>query len=324
MAIRVKSNESRQLYAEFVPLCADWTVYHTPEWLDFLDEFALGECEILGIYRDETLVGMLPGRKTKLGPLRLFGSPMPGWCTSYLGPVWREPVAAGEFQPAFVEFMRRERYHHVEILAHDYPMEASHGWTAESSHTIVAGLYSEPEAMLKSFGKSCRKDIHRAERAGVRVAFTDEERFIDIYYGQLEEVFNKQRRHPTYPIGRVRALWKHLKPTHRLLTSWAMIDDRVIATRIDMIGNGMLHSFGSASRQDSLRFYPNEILRFHVMSWAGQNGMREFDMSGRGDYKQKFNAVPRATVRLMYSARWLQMARNIAASTYRLSKRRIR
>jgi hypothetical protein len=147
---------------------------------------------------------------------------------------------------------------------------------------------------------------------GVTVEFTDDENFIDIYYTQLISVFKKDGLVPTYSIDRVRQLWNHLKPANRLLTSWAKINNEIIATRIDVRGNNWLRSFGSASRQDTLHYCPNELLRYFVMSWAGQYGLRYYDMVGGGTYKAKFNAKLTNHVRLMRSTFLLKLGRLIA------------
>jgi CelD/BcsL family acetyltransferase involved in cellulose biosynthesis len=299
-------------YADLLRACRDWTLYHVPEWLAFLDDVAPGRRLELGIYRGGCLVGLLPGREVRIGPLRLFGSPMPGWCTEYMGPVWMGSAGDDDFFAALERYLADAGFHHAEISRPPPAFPPREGWATESGMAYQADLTPDGEAMMAGFTKSCRKSIRRAQRAGVTVSFTDDEKFIDIYYSQLQEVFAKRDQRPTYSLERVRSLWRHMRPTGRLLTAWASVDGEVIATRIDLVGKSRLRSFGSASRQTALHYCPNELLRYFVMAWAGKQGLETYEMTGGGYYKEKFGANPVEVVRFIRSPSWLRLARNAA------------
>jgi CelD/BcsL family acetyltransferase involved in cellulose biosynthesis len=309
------------LYARLYARCPDWTLYHTPEWLDFLDAAVPGRRLELGIWRGPDLVGLFPARERQLGPFRLFASPMPGWNTAQMGPIWLVPVESEEFWAALERFLKARRFHHTELVSADPRLWDRPGWQREVGHTFLAPLDPDPKRLLAGFGKSCRKIVRRAQRLGVRTEFTEDEKFIDIYYGQLEEVFAKRNLRPTYSKERVRLLWRHLKPTGRLLTAWAILDGQVIATRIDLVGNARLHSFGSASHRPALKAFPNEALRYFVMAWAGRNGMTTFDMTGGGTYKTKFGGRLADEIRLIRSPAMLRLGRRLARwAFYRLKR----
>ncbi|MCX5671447.1 MAG: GNAT family N-acetyltransferase [Planctomycetota bacterium] len=309
------------LYESLYRQAEGWTLYHTPEWLRFLDATVPGERLDLGLYRADRLVGLMPARRRRVGPFRLFASPMAGWCTPYLGPIWLEPLEVEAFMAALQGFLKRRGFHHAEMCSLDPRLTQWPGWHRETTYTYVAPLDPDPDRLLAGFGKSCRKSVRRAEREGVRVEFAEDERFIDIYYGQLQEVFAKRNLRPTYAIDRVRTLWRCLRPAGRLLTSWAVWKGDVIATRVDMLGNKVLHSFGSASYQATLKLHPNELLRFFAMSWAGRNGFTHIDMSGGGAYKEKFNAELQEEPHLLLSSPLLRWARHLARKAFYLMKR---
>lgn len=95
---------------------------------------------------------------------------------------------------------------------------------------------------------------------------------------------------PTYSKEKVKALWDYLYETGKLIATQVKLEDKIIASRIDYFDGEWLHSFGSASDQEFLRYNPNELARYYVMCKAAKLGMKFYDMSGGGDYKYKFGS----------------------------------
>jgi len=300
-----------EAYARLLPRFAGWSLFQTPEWLRFLDGDHRGRTRVIAIERAGSVVGLLPCREQRIGPARALASPFPGWNTPHMGPVLEPDIEPGQFFDALEGFLDAEGISHCELSSLDQRMQHREGWSQEVGASYVAPLYADPEVLLAGYTKSCRKTIRQAERKGVVVSFTDDRAFIDLYYRQLREVFGKSRRVPTYDKSRVVALWDALKPSGRLLTAWARVGERVVATRLDMVGNATLHAFGSASDQTMLSYSPNELLRHHVMAWAGGQGLATYDLCGGGDYKHKFNASLRQSVRLIRSPLWLRTGRTV-------------
>jgi CelD/BcsL family acetyltransferase involved in cellulose biosynthesis len=300
-----------ETYASMLTRFAGWNLFQTPEWLRFLEREHPGRTRVMALEHGGEVVGLLPGRQRSIGPARVLASPFPGWNTPHMGPVLRPDIAPEEFFGALERFLEGEGIPHCEVSSPDPRLSHREGWSREVGGSYVAPLYADPEKLLAGYTKSCRKTIRQAERKGVEVSFTEERAFIDLYYDQLRAVFGKRRMVPTYARSRVMALWEALKPSGRLLTAWAKVEGRVIATRIDMVGNGTLHAFGSASDLAMLSYSPNEILRHYVMVWAGGHGLTTYDLCGGGDYKHKFNASLHTTVRLIRSPLWLRTCRSV-------------
>jgi CelD/BcsL family acetyltransferase involved in cellulose biosynthesis len=224
--------------------------------------------------------------------MRIFGSPFPGWTTDYLGPVLQQGVDMETLLTAIVSAFKRDHIYHAE-LCHNAPAwaSASHAQFENNSRvTFVATIIADPEEMLSGFSKTVRKTIKQSLRPEIQIVSSKDPSFIDVYYDQLREVFEKSGIEPTYSKDRVRALWTHLMPTGRMLNTMVLMDNQCIATRIDFFGDDSMHSFGSASYRDYLKYHPNEIARYHAMCEAAKRGLKHFDMSGGGEYKIKFNA----------------------------------
>jgi CelD/BcsL family acetyltransferase involved in cellulose biosynthesis len=283
--------------------------YHHGEWLDFIEQTQSVRRRIYAIHAGTTILGYLPGFVLKRGPVRIFGSPLPGWTTDYMGPVLQRGVEMEGLLTAIMSALRRDHIHHAELCHNslDWKPRDGVGYEQAFRTTYIAPIPYDEDVMLSTFSKSTRKAIRRALEAGITVKSSEDEAFIDIYYDQLREVFEKSGSEPTYPKERVRALWKNIMPTGRMLNTMVMKGSHCIATRIDFFGEGCLHSFGSASYRDYLKDYPNEIARYHAMTEAMKRGLTKYDMSGDGTYKAKFNAE-RVKVPVIISSTPLLMA----------------
>jgi hypothetical protein len=294
-------------------------LYHIGAWMDFIEETQPVTRKIYAIYDGDTVVGYFPGFILKRGPIRIFGSPLPGWCTDYLGPVLQQGVDMEALLRATASALRRDHIHYAE-LCHN-----ALGWALtgnpEFHHmvrsTFIAPIAADPEEMLSGFSKSTRKAIKQSLRSELQIISSKDPSFIDVYYAQLREVFEKSGTEPTYQKERLRALWTHLMPTGRMLNTMVLKGDQCIASRIDLFGDDAMHSFGSASCREGLSFHPNEIARYHAMCEASKRGLKSYDMSGDGAYKAKFNAERVEVPVLIKSSRPLMVARQVMKAWHR-------
>lgn len=293
--------------------------YHLGAWMDFIEATQPVTRKIYAIYDGDSIIGYLPGFILRKGPVSIFGSPFPGWTTDYLGPVLQQGVDMETLLTAIASAFKRNHIHHAE-LCHNAP-----GWALASNAkfqhyarvTFVAPIAADPEEMLNGFSKTARKTIKQSLRSEIQIVSSKDPSFIDIYYDQLREVFDKSGIEPTYPKDRVRALWTHLMPTGRMLNTMVLRDDKCIATRIDFLGDDSMHSFGSASYRDYLKYHPNEIARYHAMCEAAKRGLKSYDMSGGGEYKAKFNAEQVESRVFILSSRPFMVARQMMKAWYR-------
>ncbi len=292
-----------------------WHLFHTAAWLDFVEQTQPVTRLSYGIYEGEELVGYLPGFVLKKGPVRIFGSPFPGWTTAYLGPAVNREVDPRALFTAIAKALRRDGFAHAEIRCHllDSRAAGEVGFRLCRNETQIAELAAGPEEILESFTKEGRRNVRSALRKGLRAEVTTDPGFVDRYYDQLEAVFAKHGLPPTYPRSRVEKLWELLMPTGRMICLQVMQDDRCLATGIDLVGHGWLHSFGSAAVQDpqALKLYPNELRRYQGMIEGAARGLQHYDLTGVRAYKRKFGAKIVDVPVLMRSTPLLRAGREI-------------
>src|SRR5215204_4508749 len=73
----------------------NYRVSHTAAWLRSLENSIKGELLFLIFEKNGEIAACLPGMIVNIGFLRLFGSPLPGWQTVSMGPVFDENLICG-------------------------------------------------------------------------------------------------------------------------------------------------------------------------------------------------------------------------------------
>ena len=120
-------------------------IVHQRAWIEWLEACGCGSPLCLIVERDGEIIGASPGLLARMGPLRLYGSPLPGWQTPMMGPVFDpERVGARELILALLSFLeRRHGVHHVELLSDSLDGSAMRhlGFRAETVPTYRARLY---------------------------------------------------------------------------------------------------------------------------------------------------------------------------------------
>jgi hypothetical protein len=301
-------------------------VVHTDGWLRSLEASGLGRACRIVAERDGEIVGCLPGLLARLGPLRMFGSPLPGWQTVGMGPVF-DPhrVSARELTAAAIAFLRRHhRVHHVELMTDTLATDAmrDHGFRGEPFHTYRATLTpGREQATLQSFKESARRNVKRAEKLGLVVRFEDDDRFVEEHFSQVREVFQRGGNALPFRRERLQSFVRSMREAGALVGVAVYLPDGVtcIATGTFTIYGRELLLWMWAHRTQYRWYRPTEIMTWAVMRRAMAAGCTVVDFAGRGDFKAKLGAVPDASrTRWVWSRyRLLLAVRDLAGRAYR-------
>ncbi|GID27010.1 lipid II:glycine glycyltransferase FemX [Paractinoplanes brasiliensis] len=274
----------------------DRLIFHTEPWLNFVAETQNASPVLARVTDGAETVGHFTGLLTKRFGLRILGSPMAGWTTSYGGFTLRPdvprraalralmPYAFNDLGCAHLEI--RDRFATVSDLA-------GLGLRWAEAPTATISLRPTEEALFAAMSSACRRNIRKAERSGVTIEESvADPTFADDFYDQLRDVFAKQNLVPTYPIDRVRALIRHLAPAGRLLLLRARdASGRCIATAVLPWHHRTMYFWGGASYRTDQHLRPNELLIWHALRWARSHGLTEFDFVGGNAYKSKYGTV---------------------------------
>src|ERR1035441_6710177 len=76
------------------------------------------------------------------------------------------------------------------------------GFEIGSFESYETDLLQPEEEIFRRMNSACRRCIRKAEKSGVTIEETRDPAFADEYYGQLQDVFRKQKLIPTYGVER--------------------------------------------------------------------------------------------------------------------------
>jgi hypothetical protein len=288
----VRINPPLSEWGEILETFEDRTIFQTPGWLSFVAKAQKAE-PILAVLKDRgQSLGYFNGLIVKRLGLKILGSPLPGWTTSYMG----FNLSAGVPRRLAVQALTRFAFDeldcvHLEMLDRNLTVEDVEELNLE--HRILPGfeidLTQSEDQLFVDMSSSCRRCIRKAEKSGVTIEEAHDLEFAEDYYRQLQDVFQKQSLVPTYGLDRVRELITYLGKTgHLLLLRARGPDGACIATGIFPAWNGTMYFWGGASWRQYQLLRPNEAIQWYAMRYWKQRGMRVFDMGGGGEYKRKF------------------------------------
>jgi hypothetical protein len=279
------------VWAEEMENYKDRTIFQTPAWLSFLADTQNAKPVVAVLKDDGKELGYFTGLIVRRLGLKILGSPLPGWTTSYMG----FTLAAGVPRRLAVQALMHFAFEelgcvHLEMMDRNLTVEDVKEIGLE--HRILAGfeinLTQNEDQLWANLTSSCRRAIRKAQTSRVTIEEAHDIEFADEYYSQLQDVFRKQSLVPTYGIGRVRELIMRLYPTGQLLLLRARDPEgRCIATGIFPAMNETMYFWGGASWREYQLLRPNEAIHWYAMKYWKQRGMHGYDMGGGGEYKRK-------------------------------------
>ncbi len=311
---------------ELVTQFTNHRVVHRAAWMRSLELSGFGKPLWLLFECDGDVAGCLPGLLVRLGPIRLFGSPLEGWQTVSLGPAFDPArLTTADMMETLVPYLEhRHGVHHIELMSRDLdPADmVAAGFREDHVVTYRVPLHvDDPAATLRAFKESARRNVRRAAKLGLVVQFEDDESFVDEHYDQLCEVY--ARNGVAVPFGKRRVLecFRHMRAAGQLIAVSVRLPDA--ATRI---ATGMFFQDGRElllwtwTHRTRYRWYrATELMTWTVMQRAMAAGCTSIDFMGGGDFKAKLGGEPELSksrwIRSRY--RWLTAARSAAAHGYR-------
>jgi CelD/BcsL family acetyltransferase involved in cellulose biosynthesis len=271
----------------------DRTVFQSSSWLQFLRESTRGELVLAALRNGQADCGYFAGMVITRFGLRILGSPLPGWTTSYMGFALKPEVLHADALSALKRFAFEDLgCVHLEVMDRGIrSQDLDSCYQVREYKGYEIDLSRDEDRLFSNMIPACRRCIRKASRCGVVIEEANDAGFAADYYQQLKHVFARQGLSPTYSADRVRALIRHLGPTGNLLLLRARDSEgRCIATGIFPAMNARAYFWGGASWREHQHLRPNESLMWHAIRYWKSHGIRYFDFGGGGDYKRKYGA----------------------------------
>jgi len=270
----------------------DKTLFHESCWLDHLLDIHPGSrIDYFAVRDGGADVGYFCAQRVRKLGLPIYGSPLPGTGTNYMGPLTRPGVDRRALVRAILRACWRNRAAHLELSAawlHE-DLARSSGFLVDRVGTHLIPLPSTEAAAWTGMKSTARNRVKKAHRSGLAAEVTTDPGVADEFFAQLGEVFSKQGLAPPYGIERPRSLFRHLMAADRLLAVRVRHDQEVVAAGLFPHDGRCIYFWGAGSWLKSQHLCPNELLHWTVIRHAVELGIPTYDMCGGGSqFKAKF------------------------------------
>jgi GNAT acetyltransferase-like protein len=303
------SRSETDLHGELVPLeqFENWDeriatfpqkrIFHEAAWLRFLAGEQKGEAVVLRICDSRGAErALLPGLVVKKGPIRIFGSPLRGWGTVVMGPLFLEgdgrllvPAAEAALVGAGI---RHWEFISEALLPGSNPEES--GYRFESSDTHRIRLHTEEPVMWASLQQRCRTAIRKASKNGLSCRISQDGQFVEALYGFVAAIFAKQKFTPPYDAGRLRRLWDALYPLGKAVGFEVRQGEQLAAAGLFIFDPQQAWAWSEGSDSAFNPLAPNNLLYWEAMRYFGSRGVSYLHLPGAagssiGKFKASFN-----------------------------------
>jgi lipid II:glycine glycyltransferase (peptidoglycan interpeptide bridge formation enzyme) len=176
------------------------------------------------------------------------------------------------------------------------PMLRKNGFVYEDHLNYLIDLNKPIEEVWQGIDKSCRKAIRRSMNKEVITEELQDRDLVPICYDLLQQSY-KRAKVPLAALSLFESIFDILVPKGMAKLLLARVDDRYIATSVEMPYKDTIYSWYAGYDRSYRSFYPNDILVWHILKWGVENGYRCYDFGGAGrpdepygvrDFKAKF------------------------------------
>lgn len=307
---------------------ANHSPYHHPAWLGAVSDGIGFQLKIVGAFEGGDLVAAVPGFLTRRGPFRLFGSPLRGTLTSYLGPLGTASTVQGENLLRLVAdcnaFARRAwgiRYGRYTLR--DTPAQTppafDQTWAVQHPGSYRLELPGDEEALWSGLKSDCRRNIRRAERLGIEVVpFDDAPRFCRM----LDGTYRRHGSTSFHPQRFFNALLTRLSQ-HGILDSWgAKLDGEVVAAGLFLKDDREMHFVSGASVSGNGNLPTSYPLHWRAIQAAARSGLHCFNSDASriqsiDQFKKAFGLQLNKRFTLIWAPSYVQRLSKIYISSHK-------
>ena len=300
----MRSLEPAEYAAWFAANCASLpqrSPFHHPAWLDAVSTGTDFDVRFIGVTDGGEVIAVVPGFLARRGPLRLFGSPLRGTMTSYLGPLSLDSAltadGARELMVACADFARRRWWapyaqFTIRDATPDRRRPPDGGWHEQRPGSYRLELDAGEDALFAQLKSHCRRNVRKAAREGVTVVPFDD---AALFHRILAETFRRHGSSSWHPPRFFRALMRLAE--HDLLHAWAaQYQGQTIAAGLFLHDDQEMHFLSGASLPKYGSLPTSYLLHWHAIATAARDGLHVFNSEASripsiDAFKESFNPV---------------------------------
>ncbi|MBX6330645.1 MAG: GNAT family N-acetyltransferase [Gemmatimonadaceae bacterium] len=304
--------------------------FYQPAWLEALAAALHFDLAPIGIERAGDLIAVVPGFLTQRGPFRLFGSPLRGTMTSYLGPIGCLDLRRPELRRELVEHANAFARRHWRVSYTEFALRGpaastvpDAGWEAGRPGSYQIDLSPGEDALWTALRPRARRQIRKSQQLGLEVSpFAGD---AGDYYAMVLETFGRREATVWHPERFFRALFERLIPAG-IVRVWSVrYKGETISAGIFVQDDREMHYVSGASRTAYRMLPTSYLMHWHAIRTAADAGAAIYDFGGTGtpsicEFKESFSPK-----RVEYwHLRWASAPTRLARRVFLAAERRVR
>jgi CelD/BcsL family acetyltransferase involved in cellulose biosynthesis len=248
-------------------------------------------------------VGIAPLMVKRIGPFCTINwVPFP-----YLGPLVPEALLDATLSALHVEARRRRAISHQQSFSGRTDHGQPEGFTTSTDRTFVIPLSGRSDNdLLSAMQKKRREELRRAQRAGFEVGPARIQDFQDVD-AWLGQVYAGQGLRNSYGAGACEQVFRALADAPGCAFRAARLNNRTVGVVVALATAQRAFGWLVAIDPRYRSYHPQALLTWHVLLWARDAGVTEFDLVGSPNegiatYKRRFGAHERSYTVLLRQA----------------------
>jgi hypothetical protein len=314
----ISSQTYRDWYSANRSLLRDRSPFHQPDWLETVAQGVNFKTGYIGIYTGKDLAAVIPGFLARRGPFRLYGSPLRGTMTSFLGPVSLKPLWSEQDQmeglAACSSFVRQTwGGAYLRFALRDAPatrQKQSGDWKDQRPGTYRLDLSGGAEELWKGLKSDCRRNIRRAQDAGMEILpFED----AGLFYHMIDATFRRHNSTSWHKENFFQMLFDRLVPRD-LLWAWGVkYEGKIIAGALFLHDDRDVVFISGASLPQYGSLPTSYLLHWSAIELAAKTGLKTYHSDKSrvptiDKFKESFRPVLEHRHTLIWAPRYVRSA----------------
>jgi hypothetical protein len=283
-------------WSELLGQFPDHTVFHTLPWLSAIAAAHGLEIVLSAVMSAAECVALWPCLIMRKGPLRIIGSPLPGWSTAYLGPLFAPHADVPWAMRSLLAHraLGRSAYFACKVIDQRREIDLTElGFRPVLRYeTYRLDLMRSEEEIWSNVRHECRRHIRKATKQGGDVRQEQSGEFLDDYWDMINETFGRSGMRPPHNRRLLDELWDRLQPCGRLYALSAFHEGTRVASIIVVRDDAVMYNWGSASRAAFRHLSAPSVLQWEAIRLARRLEIPTYDListtGGAGKFKEGF------------------------------------
>ncbi len=301
--------------------------FHQIAWLDSVARGVRFDLRFIGVFEKNDLVAAVPGFLARRGPFCLFGSPLRGTLTSYLGPVGFKlkglTDGLSDLILACSQFARKTwNAASTRFTLRDAPSvflpELGPNWRQQRPGSYRLDLTRGEKALWDGLESDCRRNIRRAERTGIEIVPFDD---ASLFYHLLDETF---RRHGTtgwHSEHFFELIISALLSRDQMWAWGAKYQGQVISAGLFVHDDFEMHFVSGASLPQFGSMPTSYLLQWHAIKEAARLGLKIYNSDASrvrsiDQFKESFRPSLDSRYTLSWAPGHINYAQRVFKSSY--------